>query len=960
MNAAAWERAKSLLADAAALPATDRERFVVEHCPDLELRREVLELLVSPAPLSDILTVGTLAPGVRLGPYVIERLLGRGGMGEVYRASDTRLDRKIAIKVLPALVVGDVDRRRRFEREARAISKLNHPHICTLHDIGSQDGIDFLVMEYVDGETLAHRLVTGPVPMDQVLRYAIEIADALDQAHRQGIIHRDLKPGNIMLTRGGMKLLDFGLAKLQRGAVVAAPIAPVTEAPKTPPGEILGTLGYMAPEQIDGIEADARTDIFALGAILYEMATGKKALEGQTRASLIAAVHTRRPVAADAMDARSASPLFNKIVLKCLATERDVRWQSALDLADALRWIGEEAQTIQTPSPVRRWRAVWVLAAIGAAAAIGALAATYFRGALVRDAHVIRFVLAPPQNARLPTEQPNGGIFSLSPDGRRLAFVAVRDGTARLWVRSLDALEAQPLPGTEGGEFPIWSSDNRSVAFAAKGKLRIIDVGGGSARTLCDIEGVIYGGSFSPDGARIVFATLQRGLISVPAIGGSATSLSNPDATSAETYLFPTILPDGQHFIYLSMPSKVAWLGILNSKERPVRLLNTDSQVQYVEPGYLVFVRRGALMAQRFDAQRAALISEAAQIIDGGVRSGNQSYSAAFATSLNGVLVYLKDPLNVSTQFTWFDRKGHRLGTAGKPGRYRNPELSPDDASVAVEVLDTQQSGSPDVWRLELTSGAKTRLTSDPRDDVFPVWSPDGQSILFSSDRDGGVLQLYQIRADGIGGEKRVLQSPTAMLPVSWADRETLVYQSRPAFNLGLLTLAGGAAPHLFDPSKAYQGFGQVSPASPGAPGSRWLAYASTEAEGRSSQEAAGKRRWDVYVQSFPMPGLGKSPISKDGGASPRWSRDGHEIFYYARDGRLMAVPVTSRGSRLEGGTAVPLFQASLLGGPQPLIPFRQQYDVTRDGRFLLNVPVEDVSDEAFTVVVNWESALTQ
>jgi Tol biopolymer transport system component len=645
------------------------------------------------------------------------------------------------------------------------------------------------------------------------------------------------------------------------------------------------------------------------------------------------------------MDVPSASVLFNRIVLKCLAWERDVRWQSALDLADALRWIGEEAQSLQSPFPVRRWptRAAWALAAIGAATAIGALTIPRVRATRASDAHSIRFTLAAPPNAALP-RQLSGGDEALSLDGRWLAFVADRDGRRLLWVQSLDALEAQPLPGTDGASRPFWAPDNRTLAFFAEGTLKAISAGGGPTRTLCDVPGSStgYGGSWSPDGGTIVFSTIHNGLLSIPATGGQATPLTKPDVTREEAHLYPTIMPDGQHVVYISVPSKVVWLESMESKAS-TRLLSADSKVEYVEPGYLVFVRRGTLMAQRFDAQRAALVGEAIPIVEGVMVAG-QGYDASFSASRNGsVLAYRSDPQKSPAQLTWVDRTGRPLGVVGKPGRYRNPELSPDGTSVALEVLDSQLKS--DVWRLELERGVMTRLTSDPGEDTFPVWSRDGRWVMFSSDRDDGVPKLYRIRADGIGGEELVYPSSTPMVAQSWGlSGQPFVYQSRPAFNLGLLPLVGGGSPRLFDESRSGQGFGQVSP------DGHWLAYASTEA-------GSG---WDVYVQSFPLQGRGKWRISKDGGASPRWSRDGHEIFFYATDRRLMAVPVTSSGSGLEIGTAVSLFEASLLGGPPPLIPFKQQYDVTIDGRFLLSVPVEHVSDQSFTVVVDWTTALTR
>ena len=686
----------------------------------------------------------------------------------------------------------------------------------------------------------------------------------------------------------------------------------------------------MAPEQLDGIEADARADIFALGAILFEMATGNRAVDGHIRESLIAAVHKSGSTVAT-IPARSASSLFHKIVLKCLATEREARWQSAFDLAEALRWIGEESQPGESPAPVRRWRtrALRALVAVGTVAAVGTLAFPYVRGARGSDAHAIRFVLAAPPNAVLPNQY-NGGDPALSPDGRRLAFIAVRAGTRMLWIRALEALEAQPLAGTEGASFPFWAPDNQTLAFFSQKSLKAISADGGPTRTLCDTGGSGFGGSWSPDGHTIAFGTRETGVQFVPAVGGSATLHTKPDVTH-EQHLYPTILSDGRHFTYLSVPSKVVWLASVDSTES-TRLLSADSQVQYVAPGYLVFVRRGTLMAQRFDAPRAAVVGEPVPIAR--VRTMTQDYGASFAASPNGVLVYRSDALQSLAQLTWVNRTGRRLGVVGTSGNYRNPELSPDGTSVALEVLDSR--GHSDVSRLALERGVMTRLTSDSGENIFPVWSHDGRWIMFSSDRQGGVSQLYRIQADGTGDQELVRASSTPMVPQHWPSDDLFVYQSRPARTLGVLPLVGGGTPYLFDP-RPTQGFGQVSP------DGRWLAYAATEGSG-----------WDVDIQSFPKPGGGKWQISKNGGVQPRWSRDGREIFYYTSDGWLMAVPVMRGDAGLKPDAAIALFEASLFGGPGPLPPFKQQYDVTRDGRFLLSVPTDSVNDQSFTVVVNW------
>ena len=885
-----------------------------------------------------------LSAGTRLGPYEILSPLGAGGMGEVYRAHDTRLDRTVAIKVLPEALAADSQFRERFDREAKAISQLNHPHICTLYDIGSQDGTDFLVMEYLDGETLADKLAKGPLPLDQALRYAIEIADALDKAHRTGITHRDLKPGNIMLTRTGTKLLDFGLAKTDVPAMAGTSLSmlPTTPPSLTARGTILGTFQYMAPEQIEGEQADARTDLFAFGVVLYEMLTGKKAFAGKTQASLFGAILKEEPPPISTIDPLTP-PLLDRVVKKCLAKDPDNRWQTAHDLLDGLRWVAEGAHDLVAAAPAAgratRERVAWTVVAVLAAAAI-ALGIPYLRSAS-SDVHPIRFSVSLPENARLNTNT----VPVVSPDGRRVAFIANRvGGEALLWVRALDALEAQPLPGTENALVPFWSPDSRTLGFFAAGKLKTIDAAGGSVQSLCDaIDG--RGGTWNRDGVIVFAPDATGGLFRVPAAGGQPTPVTTPDVTRSETaHRLPAFLPDARHFLFSASPSNTIWLGSLDSKET-TRLLNADSQAQYAAPGYLLFGRQGTLFAQPFDAGRATLTGDAVPIAEQLAFGASVNY-LGFSVSDSGVLAYRSGTPNTRTQLTWFDRTGKTLGPTAQPGLYRNPTLSPDGTRVAVEATDPQ-SRTEDIWVVELARGVTSRFTFDPGNDIYPVWSPDGSRLMFGSDRESDVFNLYQKRADGVGSEQQVLKSPAEMVPNSWSpDGRALVYRTRPGgssgvFNLGILPLVGDRKPHLFEASRAVQVTGQVSP------DGRWLAYHSLESG-----------RYEVYVQSFPAPGAGKWQISKDGGANSRWRGDGRELFYYALDGRLMAVLIAG-STGLEVGAAIPLFEARMLNGPVPLGGFKQQYDVTRDGqRFLLTVPLEETAASPITVVLNWTAAL--
>ncbi|MGH9363953.1 MAG: protein kinase domain-containing protein, partial [Thermoanaerobaculia bacterium] len=541
----------------------------------------------------------TLSAGFRLGPYEVLAPLGAGGMGEVYKAKDTRLERTVAIKVLPAHLSSSEEMRQRFEREARAISQLSHPHICALYDVGSHEGTEYLVMEYLEGETLATRLAKGSLPLDQTLSCGIQIADALDKAHRQGIVHRDLKPGNVMLTKSGVKLLDFGLAKLRQAE--SEPVASRLSAlgtegtPLTAEGTLLGTLQYMAPEQLEAKEADARTDIFAFGATLYEMATGRKAFSGTSQASLISAIMTAEPALISTIQPMTP-PALDRMVKTCLAKDPDERWQNAHDLMRELRWIAELGSQAGVPGPVvarrkSRERFSWGLTAVTLLVALAAVAAA------VRYAHRAAMLARPMRSSMVLPEKSALRAAAISPDGTRVVFVA-RDSSGRnlLWIRPLDSLAVQPLPGTENPSFPFWSPDSRFIGFFADGKLKKIDASGGPPQTLCDAP-VNRGGTWNREGV-ILFAPVSDGPIyRVSASGGLPTPVTRLDPSRGETsHRWPFFLPDGQHFLYLVAsfggPKEKTgiYVGSLDSKEEKF-LLPANSSVAYAPPGYLLFFR---------------------------------------------------------------------------------------------------------------------------------------------------------------------------------------------------------------------------------------------------------------------------------------------------------------------------------------------------------------------------------
>jgi serine/threonine protein kinase len=887
-----------------------------------------------------------LTNGTRLGPYEILAPLGAGGMGEVYKAKDTRLDRTVAIKVLPPHIAGQPEARQRFEREARAVSSLNHPHICTLHDIGRQDGIDFLVMEYLEGESLAHRLAAGPLPVEQALRYAVQIAEALAEAHRHGIFHRDLKPGNIMLTKSGAKLLDFGLAKMREAAGAAAGLTMMptqvspAQANLTQAGAILGTVQYMAPEQLEGKDADARSDIFAFGAVVYEMLTGRKAFPGTSAASVIGSIMTAQP--APISSVQPVAPALDRIVQKCLAKDPAERWQTAQDLASELKWTSEGASqltaSVTLPSsavatPARSsnrerlaWAAALALATLGAVT----LGIVHFRETPPRQP-VVRFHVPLPEKVAFREVD----VPVISPDGERLAFTALSaDRIPLLWVRPLDSLEAQPLPGTEGAFLPFWSPDSRSIAFFAQGSLRRVDLAGGSALTLCAAPAG-RGGAWNAEGVIIFAPAPASPLQQVAANGGEPKPVTTLDTTRQETaHLYPTLLPDGRHFLYLALAGMPGVnLSSLGSPESR-RLFNTDRNVQFASPDQVLFLREGALMSQRFDTRSFELAGDAAPVARQ-VAMLPAINLALFSASQTGVLAYRTGTGITRARLLWLDRSGKELGTIGENGDYSNPALSPDEKRLAVGRRDPR-SGTRDIWVFDLTRGTSSRLTFDPADDTNPSWSPDGNWIAFTSDRKGE-RHLYRKLASGTGEEEVLWELGERKSVEDWSnDGRTILFNNlspkRPA-DVWALPLEGDrkATPVLSAPFAEDQA--QLSP------DGRWIAYRSYESG-----------RYEVYVQSFPPSG-GKWQISTAGGNEPQWRRDGKELFYTAPGNKLMAVEVRAGGALLEAGIPKELFE--FRGGPV----FRNRYAVAGNGeRFLVVALDEQTSSAPITVVLNWQA----
>jgi eukaryotic-like serine/threonine-protein kinase len=881
----------------------------------------------------------TLAPSTRLGPYEITAPLGAGGMGEVYRARDTRLDREVAVKLLPPLLAANPQFRARFEREAKSVSALNHPHICAIHDVGNAtvggDELHYMVLELVDGESLAQRLSKGPLPLAEVLRLGGQIAQALDAAHRAGIVHRDLKPGNVMLTRAGAKLLDFGLAARPGEGPGAVPVESTlhTEAkPLTEQGTIVGTFQYMAPEQLEGQASDARTDIFALGTVLYEMATGRRAFEGKTRTSLIAAIVSSEPPPISSVQGMSP-PALDHVVRKCLEKDPEDRWQSARDVAAELQWIAEGGSRAGLPGIVSTRRRVreglaWAIAGLASLAAIG------FAVAWARRAP------KPPPIVRFEVPNPPGilavGPPVLSPDGRMLAFDATdATGKRSLWLRPLDALEARELPGTEGTLRPIWSPDSRSIAFMSGGKLRRVAVAGGPAQTIGDAQ---YGadGSWSPRGLILLDGRGNDPLWAIEAGGGVRRSLITPDATKGERGVgWPAFLPNGRHFLHYMMMASA------ENNELRVRDLDTGetrsimkipSQVVYAHPGYLLFVRERTLVAQRFDADALELRGDPVPLSEGlGV---GELGSVAISASRTGAIAY-RPGRAAQGRLLWIDRKGQETPALEQERAYGDVWPSPDGSRLAFDVGENENT--VDIWIRDFARGTTTRFTFESAAEFSPAWSPDGKRIAYTVVKGKG-WDLFWKDAAGTGEPEPLLEDDEQKYVSDWSrDGSTIVYSSRGEQNWDIwaMRVTGDRKPFPLRKTKFSEDNGVLSP------DARFLAFRSNES-GQS----------EIYVQEFPE-ARSKWQISPSGGRDPHWRADGRELYYRSPDSRLMAVPI-DKGPSFAAGTPQPLFQARFAP-----IDARSLYRPSPDGqRFLVVAPrMGDVNPPA-VVVLNWASAL--
>jgi serine/threonine protein kinase len=880
-------------------------------------------------PRSDTLvsfSMHRLVPGATLGPYEIQSALGAGGMGEVYKAIDPRLGRVVAIKVLPADMAGDPQRRERFAREARVISSLNHPHICALYDVGRAEQLDFLVMEYLDGETLADRLVDSRFNSDAMLSIARQIAEALEAAHDKGIVHRDLKPSNVMIAADDqVKVLDFGLATHAdpgtRPDVSKSPTVMVTS-----PGVVLGTAAYMSPEQANGKEADRSSDVWAFGCVIFEMLTGHRAFDGDTVSEIIANVLKTEP-AWQRLPAGTPDGVV-RLLRRSLQKDRRLR------LRDVRDWRLElmERQTARPDDapvfdarPARAERIAW-LTALGIVALIaGALGLRAFRPASV----------APEIRLELNTAPTGNSSVAISPDGQRIAFVAESAGQPLLWLRSLDSALARPLPGTERASRPFWSPDSRSIAFIADTRLKRVELEGGSAQTLATGIPVALGGGWSSDGT-ILFGNNPGGpIFRVSAQGGDVVAATRVGAPQQRGHMYPSFLPDRRHFVFFVTGSPEAqgvYIGQLNSFES-TRLIAADGPAVYTV-GHLLFIRDGKLMAQPFDPDRLALAGGAYAVADG------VAALTVISVSNNGAIVYrTPSPDSGQRQIEWVDRTGRETDkVVYADGSALGGSLSHDGRRVAVYRY---QNANMDIWSFDTSRRAWDRITFQPGDDIYPLFSRDGASIISGSVRSSTVVDLYRTFLNG-QREELLVSSPLPKFPMDWsADGRFLLYDvldPKRGFDIWVLPLDGQRRPSPLVETDFNEGLAQFSP------DGRWIAYQS-DRTGRT----------EIYLRPFGSPGADVR-VSVDGGAQVRWNPNATELFYVTIDSRLMAVPI--RFSR-DGGSADPgapreLFKTILSSAAGPT--YKQQYMVSPDGQsFVMQSAIGERSPSPIGVILNWK-----
>jgi eukaryotic-like serine/threonine-protein kinase len=904
-----------------------------------------------------------LTPGTKLGPYEIVSPLGAGGMGEVYRARDTRLERTVAVKILPAHLSENPEAKQRFEREARAISSLNHPHICVLHDVGSQDGISYLVMEYLEGESLEARLRKGPLPLKQALECGMQICEALDKAHRAGIVHRDLKPGNIMLTAGGAKLLDFGLAKPAVATLGTQAIGSHGLTPSTPTinlsvlspppgtltqqGTIVGTFQFMAPEILQGREADPRSDIFSFGCVLFEMITGRRAFEGKSQLSVASAILEKEPEAVTTIQP-GIPPALDHVVQDCLAKDPELRWQNASDVARELRWIANSGPGVsstpaaETRSPLAE-RLLWVAAIVALLAVVG-----WFGLRPREPVPTLRSYLPPPAETGFDFTGDSSGPPAISSDGAAIAFCARNaKEPASVWVQSLGELTARKLENTEGSSFPFWSPDRKFIGFFSDGHMKKIPPAGGAVTTLAEAPNP-RGASWNQYNVIIYEPDYRETLWRISAAGGAPARLTKFEEGKHTTHRWPVFLPDGKHFLFFATnhsgdSEQGVYFGSLADGSYK-RVLDADSGAQYAS-GYLLYHFQSELLAQKFDPGNGVISGEPMPVVNFvGYDAG--TWHTTFAVSQNGLLVYEPGSKMTGNDLFWLDRTGKMVGKVAERAAYKGAgELSPDGKRLAVSMGDPQA----DIWVIDLARGSRTRLTFGGATHLSPSWSSDGQRVVYEKQSGAAILagtSLCSRLASG-GGQEEVLRTwnsgatPVTLLAPQWSsDGQYLLYleQSGPSGGtLSAMSTTGDKKSLVV-----------VRPQSPQAkivtyrlsPDARWLAYSSTDSG-----------REEIYVTHFPS-GAGRWQVSQIGGSWPAWRRDSKEIYFLGLDGIFHAASVNPKSEEFEleqVQALFPLTSVAAVGTP---------YDAAADGQhFVLEASPESVSTP-LVLVTNWTADL--
>jgi len=883
----------------------------------------------------------TLETGTKLGRYEIRSKVGAGGMGEVYRARDEKLNRDVAIKVLPTALSENADRLHRFEQEAQAAGSLNHPNILAIYDVGTNGTAPYVVSELLEGESLRDRLDHGALPSRKAIDYATQIARGLAAAHAKGIVHRDLKPDNLFITKDEhVKILDFGLAKLVQPSVDEEPQTDVaTRKVHTDPGTVMGTAGYMAPEQVRARAVDHRADIFSFGAVLYEMLSGRRAFQRDSAIETLNAILKEEPVELTNSQPPIA-PALERVVWHCLEKSPERRFQSASDVAFALESVSGVTSHPSQPVIIhhdipasRTWsreRLIWLGVCLLLFAATAALAIAYFSRS-APNIRAARLALAAPEKTTFPND------VTVSPDGLNIAFIATNsDGRRQLWIRPLDADKPELLSGTEDANTPFWSPDSRSIGYFASGKLYRIEAAHGRPQQLCDVR-EDRGGTWNRDG--VILFSGPEGLQRVSAQGGTPVLATKID-DKEEAHRWPYFLPDGRHFLFLgdaqTTENHHIRLGSLDSQESQI-LFVAVTRIAYAPPGYLLYVNQGALVAHPFDARSLKLTGDPITVAEHIAEVGT-NHEFDFSVSDNGVLAYQIG--SQKSQLVWFNREGKKLESIGEPDSYASVSVSHDGQRAAAGLLDPDGRQS-DVWLLDLSRVAKARLTFSPQSDGDPVWSPDGKHIAFSSNRSGdGHIHVYVTSANATGDDQLLLTAHADDVPTSWSQDGKYIlfmrFQGDSPDGTWLLSLDDRQAKPLLQSASFGQGAAAFSP------NGRFLAYDSNESG-----------RLEVYVQTFPLSGQ-KWVISSGGGTLPRWRADGKELFYITEDGRLMSAELKSDSS-FDRVVTKQLFQTDFRRAPG--YPF----DAAPDGsRFLVNTPAEANNPAPLVVVLNWRATLKQ